>query len=374
MPITFTAIGDLLDVVVIDDNIKLVQDLFKEQIRTADLRGDFARYRISKFTSGKIVSSKTFANPWRSKKSGKTQINEILDINYVAGTEDAGRVAVVKARESQGARNAFTMELLGLPGPSFHLSWQEDGLAAPVGAGGWPPTDYPYTRFPSSRCYSRWMTIPGASMKVYVPERCIAKIRGHAKGSLTAWQAIRLNSTAPHNITVNRDKCMSRFGLIVDTNPIRYSDEFANTNPNVKEGVGGAMATHCTWKVVEDITMNHSQREVFCLEGEVALKGRRWYNFRFAFRDPGHHGWVREDTGAWVDSLWENSWFTHPGVGNAPNVASYITSLPSPISIYAPPWLTLWESGSLDLEFRYGRGNSHIKSTADAEFGQIFKA
>jgi hypothetical protein len=333
MPITFTAIGDLLDVVVIDDNIKLVQDLFKEQIRTADLRGDFARYRISKFTSGKIVSSKTFANPWRSKKSGKTQINEILDINYVAGTEDAGRVAVVKARESQGARNAFTMELLGLPGPSFHLSWQEDGLAAPVGAGGWPPTDYPYTRFPSSRCYSRWMTIP-----------------------------------------VNRDKCMSRFGLIVDTNPIRYSDEFANTNPNVKEGVGGAMATHCTWKVVEDITMNHSQREVFCLEGEVALKGRRWYNFRFAFRDPGHHGWVREDTGAWVDSLWENSWFTHPGVGNAPNVASYITSLPSPISIYAPPWLTLWESGSLDLEFRYGRGNSHIKSTADAEFGQIFKA
>lgn len=372
MPITFTAIGDTLEATIIDGNFELWQDLFRSGLQKVDFGSTLSRFRIQRWQSGALVSVTTGAYPFRSDRDTTTEgINEIFDLTFRKGKETDALFATVSPRANQGPRSAYAMELLGKPGPSFYFQFQEDGLPDPssYSAFGWPPSYWPINRFPASHCYSRWLTFPYASDRVFVPYPCVAKITGSAFGSVTAYAARVEQEAAGQDIwqtNINGFYMALRTGLIVDTNPTLHEDEFSNSNPHIVDPITGSQADFCSWKVVTERTIFSQQRQRFFLKGEVALKGNRWYNFAFKFRDAAHHGWLDHSTAPpiWMDDRWEDS--IHAGVAGANEPIG--RSIPSSVHPMQPPWVNLWESGSINLEFDYGRQTAGVHEYDHSDF------
>ena len=377
MPVILNAVGSTLDAVILDDNFETIQDLCRSGVLTADLLATFDRYKVTRYTGGRLRTTTVGTNPLLLKERGP--VDGELDISYRVGTEDAGDQTTVNSRVEADTRSAYAMELLGKPGPSFHLQWQEDSRAAPV-AGGWPPSWWPINRYPKELCFSRWLTIPDCAVRVFPDEPCIARITATAKGSLNMFRLLSLFSAVvpfkPTNNAVMNHIHAGRFGLVVDTNPRLFTDEFATSNPNILDPISGAQAGFVSWRILEDHTFNLPQRAIIQMSSEVALKGRRHYNFSMKFRDAAHHGWVDISGPTWQDTIWES------GIGgaapNAPVMNSFwtgfFTALGFPASAtyykkaFYPNWIALWENCSITVEFDYGRDEAFVTDSTNAEF------
>lgn len=383
MPVTLTPVGTTLDVSIVDGNFEKIQNHLQESLLAADLTSRFRRIRVSRYISGKIVSSVTFANPFRDPEHGfSSQKSEFFDITDRPTTHVPGTSTTpTQIRDYMNDPRNYAMEFLGRPGPSFWWSWQEDAIDpdifAALGILGWAPTGWPYNRYPDDLCFSRWLTVPGASMRMYVPHRGIATVRASCSASTSFWQQIARGANASSwSITQKnnfaRELSAVRFGLIVDTNPNLFADEFVNVNESII-GPDGNKAPYVSWKVFGDETKYCSQRESTSMEKEVELRGGRWYNFRFAYRAPGHLGWVG-DTGSsktFVKGYWENepassSYTTKPTFAAA-NAGTYGNAWRA-----TPPWVSLFESGSISVETAYGRLNANVNDTSNSEFDQFF--
>ena len=382
MSVAFTAVGTTLDATIIDENFQTIQDLFRGGLVTADFISRFDVFRIYRYTNGSIESMKLFANPFRTHRVGV--IDGAMDrfmINYVSNGEDSGDPLVAVTRESGGALSAYPMELLGRPGKSLYYAFEEDGLQDPEtifgsGLANWPPAGWPYTRYSEDVCYSRWLTVPGAALRCYVPEKATCRIKAHAKGSLTAWQMAKYydGSDADH-ADPYRDYCFARLGIVVDTNPNLWEDEFPNTNRWIKSP-DGSQAPVCSWKIAADRTFCMAQREKFELWApNVSLQGRRWYNFSMRYREPGHYGWIDRDNATWVDKFWEKCWDSHRGSSNAPQISNrheYLASGALRTNFFDALWIALWESSGIEVEFKYGMNGTHATND-HADFGTIYR-
>lgn len=380
MSVSFTTVGTTLDAIVLDENFETIQDLFREGLVTADFISRFDVFRIYRYTNGHIESMKLFANPFRTASVGITDgsIDRFM-INYISNGEDSGDPVVAAAREHGGALGAYPMELLGRPGKSFYYAFEEDGLQDPEAIAGpltgWPPAGWPYTRFSEDVCYSRWLTVPGAALRCYVPEKATCRIKAHAKGSLTAWMMAKYYDGADAN-TANpqRDVCHARLGIVVDTNPQLWDDEFPNANRWIRSP-DGTQASVCSWKLAADRTFCMAQREKFELwASNVSLQGRRWYNFSLRCREPGHYGWINRDDSEWVDKVWEWCWDSHRGKSNAPvlTLGFETFGLSNRSNFFDALWIALWESSGIEVEFKYGMNGTHVTNDHD-DFDTIYR-
>lgn len=384
MGVTINLVGGTCDITVIDENFENLQDLFRSGVLDTDLLGRITRYQVTRYTGGRMASTRTFANPYLLDKLAAK--DGIFDLAYRHSTEVVDRDAAEEA-----TRSAYAMELLGLPGPSFHLAWQEEGISEATvngyGMAGWPPSYWPINRYPKSLCFSKWLTAPHAAIHQYVDEPCVAKVKMTTKGSHNLFRLMSSYQYGPGGVSPvdglavyshhynKRAAHLGRFGLIVDTNPILYADEFPNTNPNIVDPVTGDMAPYCTWKIIKDRTFFLPQRAQVTLVAEVALKGQRYYNFRAAFRDAAHHGWVNRTTTTWNPGNWEST----TGEANSPvfNAAwdaslsefyrSYATFHPG--FCFYPPWINLWENCSISVDFKYGRSVAYTNDYSDDDLG-----
>lgn len=380
MPLTFTALGSTLVVSIVDDNFKSIQDFCREGILKADFLATFDRYSVYRYTSGRLVSAVTFANPLLVDSLAST--NGLIDITYRNGGEATDRGTIFPLVED-GIGATYAMELLGKPGPSLYHTWQEDGNAQPAGATGWPPNYWPINRYPKEYCYSRWLTVPHCSKRVYVDEGCVARLTATCKVSanmfrlLTAYDSgVAAPSPNDGNIINRRELHLGRFGLVVDTNPLLYTDEFTNANPNITDPISGATAPYVSWRVIEDRTFNMPQRAIIHLTAEVALKGRRWYNLSMKFRDAATHGWIKYTfgpPGIWMPGFWEAG----SGLSNGPVYSAQIAALlldafgtvPADNMKFAvfPPWINLWENNALSVEFDYSRTRAYVYNSFDPD-------
>jgi hypothetical protein len=388
MPITVTAVGTTLDVSIVDDNFESIQDLFRQGLIADDFVNTFDRFKIKRFTGGKLVAMDTGVNPLLISELANT--NGVFDITYRHVDENSSTNAgdEVETRD----RAAYAMELLGKPGPSMYYHWQEEGKGAPIFTlAGWPPSGWPFNRYPAELCFSKWLTVPFASARVWVDEPCIARIHATCKGSHNLFRIISgmFDSLADNAVANKRSYHFGRFGLVVDTNPNLYSDEFTNTNPNILDPVTGAQAPYVSWKIIKDRTFFLPQRAQIHLTAEVALKGRRYYNFSLKFRDAAHHGWCGID-GAnnlfFEYANWETASGDPDGINpfigpavvwlNGPSFSANWTALmvnaagnrvPRGLPFW-PSWINLWENTSMNVEFFYGRDEAYSTNSAGAEF------
>lgn len=368
MPVTFTAVGSTLDVTIIDANFFSFEQLFKSGVVTADFLSTFSRFRVRRYVSGTLVAAHSFANPYRAYSDSLSNgIIERLDISFRKNDLDPGVPENIDQDEQEIGRHAYEMELLGKPGPSFYYSFQEDAYDPAVvlaGVAGWPPAGWPIGRYPSEFCFSRWLTCPGASVRVYVPYPCVARVHSMAKGDSNMYSIVRENvaGSSPIYIYPHRRASMRSHAIIVDTNPTLYMDEFSNTNPNVKDPTTGLTSPYCSWKILDEITRFVSNREVTEQWAEVALKGGRYYNFSMKWKDPCTHGWVDKSTNTFMHSIWERS----VGAANSP-VLGALGSLTIE-RWYSPKWIALWENCSINVEFFYGRSTAYVNDTSHADF------
>lgn len=382
MPITLTAIGTTLQVSVIDEDLKLVQNLLRSGLVSADLVGFFGRYHILRYTGGRLVSSNFLTNlPLEPEHYN----NGTFDAVYRYKSDGASPYTEALAKSDY---SNYAMELLGKPGPSFYYDFQEDEIdeSTLVGIAGWPPTRWPYTIHPRDLCFSPWLTVPGASKKVWVDAPCVARITATALGSTTFSQvgqdsARRAGAVSTFDYTNiddvlhGRDQFPIRMALIADTNPKLYSDEFVNTNSNIKDPKTGVTATRCTWKVVKEKTFYSGQRQSYKMCAEIALKGRRYYNFSLKMRDGGIRGCVLDLLGVptFYGLTWPcNSSFGRDGVLDATWLADYTATYAAPSALFG--WfpllnfVNLWENTNISVEFFYNRSSAYRTTSTDADF------
>lgn len=376
MPITLLPVGGTLDVSVIDENFTRIQDLLRSGLVRSDLLNQVQRGVLRRYTGGRLVSASTFSIPIVKEGDDRyqvPQVRQIFDLHYRPSGAGDGDMATVDARVDLESRSHHAWELLGRPGPSLYFQWQEDGFPdPPTQYGGpvtnWPPPTWPYDRFDPNLCFSKWLTVPGGNLRIYVPYPCVLRVQGQATGSLTLFAYMRYlsqlaNPLYPYLMTlVDKFYTAYRFGLIVDSNPTLGTD-FPNTNPSILDPVAGTLAPYVSWKVLEDKTFYAAPRETFNLEAEVFLKGGREYNVRFACREAATHGFVGDIAGVptWNANAWEN------GVAAPP--APVHTLYPAGTGYehpFHPPWINLWDTAQLSVELDYGRSAAYCNSHGNA--------
>lgn len=373
MPVTINPVGGVLNVSVIDQNLENIQDLFKEGLVEADLSSRIDRFRIARYTHGRIVSVRDFENPYRNPDHGNSdQVLEVLDLTDRKTTANlqSTSTAAEYVNYMNDPRN-YAMELLGKPGPSFWFNFQDDGIALSSLPAAWAPADWPFQKYPENLCFSRWLTVPGSSGRFYVDGPCLARITASASGSYSFTQQILRDvnrggwdlSPPNHMEWPKHEFGQVEFALIVDTNPHLFADEFPNTNPHIKSP-DGTTAPYKSWSIISRVTSQCAQRHNTQLWGSVALKGKRYYNFRLAFRPAGHLGWVSGGTGGtFYQNIWENQ--HNSGLANRPTYeTNYVQTYTSP---FTPNWVNLHESGYLSIDFHYGRSQAMSSDTDHSE-------
>jgi len=285
MPVTFTAIGTNLDASIVDGNFDDLQRYLQEEVVGGDFNDSkFTRVTFRRFSHGKVVQAVTRAE-------------EILDFPQADYEQNHSFHEVTFRANKSGwaldkdAQERQYMEFLGIPGPSFYWQYQEDGIS--YGAAPDP------ARYDPSQCYSYWLTVPGASLKVYVPEDCILRAHGRAYfistvNQVCEWWTLVSQAAWSAGTTFRTEGAAFsiRFGLVADTNPNVYDNIFSNTNPNIIDPATGAMAAWKSWSVFADKSVHAGLWQREDISGEVVLKGGHWYNFSMKYRGTGAMGYI----------------------------------------------------------------------------------
>ena len=287
MPIILNPVSGELDAEIVDGNFEELETFLKENVKREDFKGKFNRFKIRRYTSGKIVGFNSGVNPNTSPES--TGASSTFENNWIGGAPSI-RYAVngpligtdnstqynSKNDMDYNHANQHPFELLGYPGGSMHFDFQEQGFADPASyysvvdsrtVLNWPPANSPIGRFPKDECWSRWLTVPDAAGGVYVDEPCVAIITAQVKGNYFMTPALRVHGVnvgdifaessdmlgpdddpSLDDVLYNRDywqietkegaageivegmqeSAFLRLGLFVDTNPIVWEDEFKN--------------------------------------------------------------------------------------------------------------------------------------------------
>lgn len=377
MPVTFTALGSTLNAYIVDDNFATWQDLFRSGLVNLDAAGQYDRYRLAKYSGGRIVSVEALSQPYPTPGQGGNTANtrSQFDLSFRPGANNPADIPSLLVGIHSPQCNWYAMELLGAPGPSLYHTWQEEGRAAPVGAAGWPPSYWPIDRYPAEYCYSRWLTVPGACTYADVPGPAVIRVRASAQGALNFLRARGElpDSTNPLNQFINDRKLnFGKFALVVDTNP--GPREFTNTNPNILNA-DGTQASTCTWKILTWRCFYLPQRATVHLEAFVAVAGNRRYNFSFKYMDALTHGWVDTTGPTWVDDVWEYGYVSNPA---APNLPVYDPAwvvaeaaehtIPQSHVCFNPSWVNLWDTATISAEIDYGRDDAYATDSSAAEF------
>jgi hypothetical protein len=392
--LTKTFSGSLV-ITAINENFYTIEKVLKEGFLAADITGTFTHYHVNMYTGGRLTHMFVGTNPYISDE--RLLQEGIFESNFRKTGDAPDDLFAYTPDFISGVRTHEMMELLGRPGPSFYFDWQQDGineslLAPGAGVAGWPPAKWPWTRYSKDECYSYWLTVPHASGRVYVHEPCVAKVTGNACGALKFSKAMfnmffdmeGVEFLSPEQCSFNDG--VTRCGLFVDTNPHVYSDEFANTNPNVKISSTGVQAAYCSWKQLQDLTIRDQHMSILQVPGLVKLKGGRNYNFSMRFRRANTIGHVYR--GGMAPTFYDHDWEFKDIVSYLPTIypsdrkfngtATWgVTPVMYPYFANGiTPHTILWASTNLQVEFMYGRGSvetdgwTYSYSASGAEFQQ----
>tara|TARA_R100000789_G_scaffold99898_1_gene107857 strand:+ start:332 stop:1510 length:1179 start_codon:yes stop_codon:yes gene_type:complete len=365
----------------LDANFTAIESFLLEGIKSADIdSGDFDRYFLKRWTNGRLNSATVGSNPLIDVTYFSNQMWDYLipDITRVRSVP----VADLSNQRIATSRENFPFELLGFPGPSYLIYdvaeagsdvtgmtfsglYDIPGVKTALGIDNDNVTGlYPHNWFPKDQCWSRWLTIPHASMKIYVPDNCVAHIHGAFSmipGPGGTCEFVALGSWDPYNAPHQQLIRCFKIGLFVDTNP-QIRTDFANTNTNVLDPTTGSMAPYVSFKKVTEKSVKQDLRTQENVRGVVALKGGGWYNISMKYKDAGTFGykdtsdtsqfntyWADEDT-----AIWPSGNFNGGSYDALASARSGIGDL-------------FWESVQLNVEFYYGRDIASVTDVAHAD-------
>ena len=379
MPITLETFSgsELVSGAKVDRNFTTIEEFFIEGVKRGDFDSKgFDRYFLKKWTNGRLNSATVGSNP-------------ILDLTYYWGqawdwivpdfirTSPGGWLPEASAESAQSQnRENLPYELLGFPGPSYLIYdvaedgspvylktinslYDDDGadpaisLVAGIKSSSMPAMA-PHEWFTKDECWSRWLTVPNGSMKIYVPDGCIAHVFGSFSmlpGPGTICEIVAQPTWDPYGSPIQQLIRSFKVGLFVDTNPVIKTD-FPNTNGNIIDPVSGDTAPYVSFKKIQEKSIRTDLRTQDDIRGAVVLKGGSWYNISMKYKDSGTFGYVDTSDSSIFHARWADENTTlWPGAGfNAP-VGSFDADDARKGSIND----FFWESVQLNVEFYYGR-------------------
>lgn len=362
MAIVINPVAGTLDAVVVDDNFAALENQFREYLQANDfdftgLGNKIDTFRIRRYTGGKLRNAIIGSLPELPRE---LQVRHgVFESNFKhVGNGPTSALYASNFLNAGNPRAWEVYEQLGRPGESFFFDFQEDGIPTPTGVAGWPPSFWEPHRFPEDQCWTKWLTIPHAAGKFYVERHCVAKVIACCKGvpcfSPHYFMNLGLGSVdAAQQFAAG----MVRLGLFVDTNPLLWSDEFNTSNPHVN----GPMASY---KKFSDMTFRASPKGDYVIVGEVALKGRRSYNFSLRNMRANTYGFIDQEG---ATTFWDYDWESSALPNYDLNLLNYY-----PLWAYYPLGISLhtllWLGSSIHIQFNYIRDETWINDYENAEF------
>ena len=387
MSITISTVSGSLAATTIDANFDNVQKLLIEGIAKGDIDSNkLDKYVLKRYTDGKITSATVGSYPLYdgAQKTKKALADLIPDFVKARNNGSIAYESAIGRINNFSHQNPF--EYLGSPGPSFYVDGQEEGTdlttktiiaETPSYADSANIDAIPAhltKRFPENECWSRWLTVPHCSTKIWIPEACVALVNaqfafypgpggtqyriGHAGKK---WQ--------PHKVGKLQLTNACRVGLVVDTNPVvRAGVEFSNSNPNIIDPATGSQATHVSWRVFEEKAIRKVSTTINNVRGAVALQGGAWYNFSCKYRSAGtfgylaNHRWSNGSSSYVIDQFAESAGITSwnsaylgspPTDASAENVAKYS------IGDF------LWINTNMQIDLFYGRSVPEVDNISN---------
>lgn len=241
MPITLNTVDGLIDATVVDDNFSELENFLKENVGAEDFKDKFGKFKIRRYTSGKIVSFNYGANPYSSSRDA--ELSGTFENNWHEGTPEktvtleTHRSRVVNnssaASGTSGTKdddgtwawntNQYPMEFMGYPGSTLLYDFQEQGLPNPkdlmtvygdlgdgdaIDVSDWPPEGGAATSRPADQCWTKWLTVPEAAGSVYVDEPCVAIITATVRGNYFFTPAMKVKGTNTNVVWRDSDEAI----------------------------------------------------------------------------------------------------------------------------------------------------------------------
>jgi hypothetical protein len=191
-------------------------------------------------------------------------------------------------------------------------------------------------RFPDDEYWDRWLTVPYACKRIYVPEKCILFVRGSAIGtwnhSLTAFrerdtQLIGDGNSAWDTGYDDTDEYPAMFRLFIDrdndkewrgfTWEVDGNQWYANWSPVQDSPLVGYETISGLDKRNEgvEISPSCSPRDTAFLASKILVPEAGWYNISFRYNARFWYGWndTAENPDEWVNGWNAGGWNYHPG-------------------------------------------------------------
>ena len=216
MTIDLDIVSGSIDAETVDENFEKLENFLKENVSKEDFNEKFDKYKIRRYTSGKISAFNTGTNPYSSPRSAvvtgtfENNWNEGSDVPTFRvhsdkalhkGAKDAAVGGRRNGEVSDGLNagryslNSRPKELLGFPGGDLTYDFQEQGIPHLDQVHGEDISNYPprgpLQASPDNECWSMWLTVPDAAGAVYVDEPCVALITATVRGNYFFTPALR---------------------------------------------------------------------------------------------------------------------------------------------------------------------------------------
>mgnify|MGYP003644371024 CR=1 FL=1 len=384
MPITLETFSgsELVSGAKVDRNFTTIEEFFIEGVERGDFDSKgFDRYFLKKWTNGRLNSATVGSNPLIDVTYYSGQVWDWLVPDLIRSRPHGYLPAANLLEVAQANREDLPYELLGFPGPSyliydvaeegynitgknFKTYADESDYDTVLGRDGVEtfPQLAPHNYFPESQCWSRWITVPNGSMKIYIPDACVAHINASFSmipGPGTSIEFVYMPGWDPHSVPAQGLIRSFKIGLFIDTNPAIKTD-FPNSNANIKDPITKETASYVSFKKVQEKSIKISMRTQENIRGTQELKGGSWYNISLKYRESGTFGYVdpssssdfwalycENDVPGTSAPFWPESGFNGGNAGG--DLFSVKDTLLSSVNDF------FWESVQLNVEFYYGR-------------------
>ena len=387
MTISLSTVSGTLSATAIDTNFNNLQKHLIEGIAKGDIdSNDLDKYVLKRYTDGRISSATVGSYPIYDY--GFQQNLALVDIvpDFVKPRLDTWAATGTYVGDLITSAYQYPFELLGSPGPSFLVDGQEDGVdltskqivpAVPLwisATGTQAIPQYMYKRFPQNECWSRWLTVPQCSTKIYIPEPCVALVNAQftaipgpggsqyktGTGAGAYWD--------PYETGKLQYATSFRTALVVDTNPIlRDGIEFANTNANIRDPADGSQASHVSWKIFQDKTCKKASLMQNNIRGAVALQGGTWYNFSCKYKGAGtfgtlaNHAYSNGNSGYVIEGYADQLITAWNIFGGATPPTGLSDSTPARYSIGD----IFWANTNMQIDLFYGRSVAEVNNISN---------
>ena len=370
-PLTAQVASTAASLTTLRSNIQVIEDYLQGKIDAADFqdqlkiihgrRGSVHRIYGDRWTRNVQANQPNLvANPatdtWRLDKEALLDFSHYGDIDLDFWSIPTNQYSI----KSSTAMRRFTWEKLGnVPTANANgtgkkietnpNSWQNwmyntpDPIVAIPGLANYlDGRDYTH-RFPKDEYWDRWLTVPYASKRIWIPSGCVLYVTGNAVGTwgynlspwhehdtdgvgdgVTAWSTGYDQSNelpAFFRLFIDRDNDNEWRKFSWETNEETFYANWSPIQDYPQVGYGGPGEAAAGRQQGREWSFTCAPRAHALVASQIVVPESGWYNISMRYNSRYFHGWI-EDKGGGLYDWWEQFFLKGGTTGFRPGFIS----------------------------------------------------